>query len=99
MRESDRQRGLCNSMGGGGEAWSQGGNNLTATMEHWGADLLPDALSFTFPVALKDTGVFMMMSSPLKRWISHKSHSQQPHALIHKIFCSQTFMAVPSQPL
>lgn len=66
VRESDRQRGLCNSRG---EARSQGGNNLTVTMEHWAADLLPDALSFTFPIALKDSGVFMMMSSLLKHWI------------------------------
>lgn len=77
VRESDRQRGLCNSRG---EAWSQGGNNLTATMERWGAELLSDALSFTFPTALKDSSVFMMMSSLHKHWISHNNHLRQPHA-------------------
>lgn len=82
----------------GWEAWSQGGNNLTATMEHWGADLLSDALSFIFPIALKDSGAFTMMSSPRKRWISHKINLQRPLALIHKIFCSQKFTAVPSRP-
>lgn len=62
MRESVRERGLGNSSV---EAWSQGGNDLKATMEHWGADPLPDVLSFTFSIALEDRGVFMMVSSLL----------------------------------